>query len=127
MNRKELSRIRHYLGKTQREMAHLLGTSMKAVQSFEQGWRNIPVHVQRQALYLVAMKARPSKGSALCWDVKECPVERRENCPAWEFKCGDLCWFINGTICRGGMQKDWQKKLKICRKCEVFQSALPSI
>ena len=39
MNRKELSQIRHQLGKTQMQMAHLLNVSVKSIQSFEQGWR----------------------------------------------------------------------------------------
>ena len=50
MNRKEFSRIRQHLGKTQKEMAQLLGTSVKAIQSFEQGWRSVPGHIERQAL-----------------------------------------------------------------------------
>ena len=50
----EFSSIRAYLGKTQKELAQLLGTSLKAIQSFEQGWRRIPVHVERQVLFLLA-------------------------------------------------------------------------
>jgi hypothetical protein len=57
--------------------------------------------------------------------VKNCPVERRKICPAWEFKTGNLCWFINGTICEGGVQHDWKEKMKICRSCEVFRSLVP--
>jgi DNA-binding XRE family transcriptional regulator len=38
MDRKELSKIRQRLGKSQKEMAQLLAISLKAVQSFEQGW-----------------------------------------------------------------------------------------
>ena len=53
MDKKEFSQIRHHLGKTQRQMAQLLGTSPKAIQSFEQGWRNVPVHIERQALFLM--------------------------------------------------------------------------
>jgi DNA-binding XRE family transcriptional regulator len=41
MNKKELSKIRQRLGKSQKEMAQLLAISLKAVQSFEQGWRNM--------------------------------------------------------------------------------------
>jgi DNA-binding XRE family transcriptional regulator len=127
MNRQQLSIIRHYLGKTQRELAQLLGTSPKAMWSFEKGWRRIPVHVQRQVLFLLTMKMRENACSALCWEVKQCPMEKRKDCPAWEFRCGDLCWFINGTICQGGMQKDWHKKMKICEECEVFRASLSAI
>ena len=127
MKREELWIIRHYLGKTQREMAQLLGISERAMASFEKGWRRIPVHVQRQALFLLTMKMRGNGRGGACWDVKNCSVERRNDCPAWEFQCGDLCWFINGTICQGGMQKNWQKKMKICRECEVLRSSLSSL
>ena len=37
MNKKEFSQIRQHLGKTQNQTAQLLGISLKAVQSFEQG------------------------------------------------------------------------------------------
>ena len=40
MKRKQLAEIRRHLGKTQSQMAQILGVSPKAVQSFEQGWRN---------------------------------------------------------------------------------------
>jgi DNA-binding XRE family transcriptional regulator len=122
MERKEFSEIRSGLGKTQRQMAQLLGTSLKAIQSFEQGWRNIPVHIERQVLFLLAMKRSPEKKNKPCWAVEKCPKETRENCPAWEFQSGNLCWFINGTICHGQRQKSWQEKMKICRECKVFSS-----
>ncbi len=128
MNKKGLSKIRHHLGKTQGQLAQLLGVSTKAIQSFEQGWRRVPPYVERQTLFLLAMKAsRDEERVPMCWEVKKCPAETREGCPAWEFQCGHLCWFINGTICRGGVEKIWEKKMKICRKCEVFRSALPRL
>jgi len=126
MTRKEFSKIRQSMEKTQNQMAQLLGLSTKAIQSFEQGWRNIPVHVERQTLLLIARKNRKDSEAGMCWQIKDCPIETRERCPAWEFQCGDLCWFINGTICRGGAQKSWQKKMRICRQCEVFKSTLPT-
>ena len=57
MNKKEFSQIRRNLGKTQKQMAQLLGTSLKAIQSFEQGWREIPLPVERQALFPMALKS----------------------------------------------------------------------
>ncbi len=121
MKQQELIDIRTYLKKTQSQMAHLLGISLKAVQAFEQGWRNIPTHVERQAWLLLAMK-KGSKNQKPCWTVLKCPTERKANCPAWELGCENLCWFINGTICQGKIQKDWKKKMKLCRKCKVFIS-----
>jgi len=58
--------IRKRLGKTQKELAALLGTSLKAVSSYEQGWRGIPTHVERQILFLLSQKMRqqqPPKNS----------------------------------------------------------------
>ena len=123
MNKEEFSKIRRHLGKTQNQMAQLLGTSLKAVQSFEQGWRRIPVHIERQVLFLLAMKRSHNKRSTPCWVIQECPVGIRRNCPAWEFQSGDLCWFINGTICHGEVQ-GWQKKISLCRQCKVFEPIL---
>jgi hypothetical protein len=125
MGKKEFSRIRLYLGKTQNQMAQLLGISLKAIQSFEQGWRIIPVHTERQVLFLLGLKKSPRRKNKPCWVIRECPREVKQNCPAWEFQVGHLCWFINGTICRGQVQKNWHKKMKMCRQCEVFQTMLP--
>jgi hypothetical protein len=125
MEKKEFSEIRRYLGKTQKQMAQLLGTSLKAIQSFEQGWRKIPVHTERQVLFLLWAKKSPRKVTRPCWVMQKCPTSTRRNCPAWEFQIGHLCWFINGTICHGEVQESWQSKIKICRHCEVFQSRLP--
>jgi DNA-binding XRE family transcriptional regulator len=126
MDNKVFSRIRRRLGKTQKQMAELLGTSLKAIQSFEQGWRNIPVHIERQVLFLLAMKRGRGEHEP-CWVIEKCPLEKRQKCPAWEFQCGNLCWFINGTICHGEVQTSWQKKIEECRKCEVFRSILPGL
>jgi DNA-binding XRE family transcriptional regulator len=125
MKKKEFAEIRRHLGKTQSQMAQVLGVSTKAIQSFEQGWRNIPVHVERQILFILALENRAAKNDKPCWLMRRCPAENRQNCPAWQFDAGHLCWFINGTICEGTPQGSWQKKLKICRECEVYRSILP--
>jgi len=71
------------------------------------------------------LKSRASKKGKPCWLARQCPAEDRENCPAWQFDAGNLCWFINGTYCEGSVQGSWQKKMKICRECEVYRSILP--
>jgi DNA-binding XRE family transcriptional regulator len=124
LDRKEFSSLRQRLRKTQREMAELLGTSLKAVQSFEQGWRKVPVHIERQALFLISTRRGGSRKSRPCWDVRGCSPEIRESCPAWEFNLGHLCWFVNGTICRGKTQGGWPQKMKVCRSCEVFAQTI---
>ena len=127
MDKREFSQIRYGLGKTQNQLAELLGISLKAVQSFEQGWRNIPAHTERQLLFLLTLKRSHSKGNGPCWVVRTCTVEIRQKCPAWDFQAGHLCWFINGTVCQGKVQEGWQKKMKICRQCEVFRFVLDLI
>jgi len=105
-------------------MAQLLGTSEKAIQGYEQGWRKVPMHVERQVLFLVSRLREKKKDLKPCWVIKKCPPKRKKQCPAWEFRSGRLCWFINGTICEGKVQKNWHEKMKICRSCEVFSTFL---
>jgi DNA-binding transcriptional regulator YiaG len=126
MNRETFSKIRHYLGKTQNQLAQLLCTSPKAVQSFEQGWRNIPVHAERQLLFLLAMKdSKGKKKTKPCWEITKCSSANRQSCPVQEFHAGHFCWLINGTLCAGKAQKSWQQKMNLCSECQVFQSMLP--
>ena len=83
MNRREFVKIRHRSGKTQVQLARLLGVSVKAIQSCEQGWRKIPLHSERQLLLLLALNHSRAGKNSPCWLKKGCPVENRENCPAW--------------------------------------------
>ena len=125
MDAKEFSQIRHFLGKSQNQLAQLLGVSTIAIQSFEQGWRHIPASAERQLLFLVSLKRSLDKNINACWEITNCPTEWRENCTAWEFKAGYFCWFVNGTFCQGECQEHWEKKIKLCRQCEVFRSMIP--
>ena len=124
MQKSEFKLFRNKLGKTQKQMAELLGTSLKAIHSYEQGWRTVPVHVERQVYFLLSRLAKKNKATKARWVIKKCSREQRRQCPSWEFSSGDLCWFINGTICEGTVQKDWKEKMKICRTCKVFNSML---
>ena len=120
MDKKEFKSYRNEMEKTQKQMAQLLGTSLKAIHSYEQGWRTIPPAVERQMYFLVSRLNSSAKSKKPCWKIKNCPTEQKKKCPAWEFRSGNLCWFINGTICEGQIRKTWQEKMKICRSCEVF-------
>jgi MOSC domain-containing protein YiiM/DNA-binding XRE family transcriptional regulator len=123
----EFSHLRKALNKTQKEVATLLGTSLKAVHSYEQGWRTIPVHVERQMLFLYLRRRGAPQKPHPCWKVKRCPADRRSRCPAWEFRAGTLCWFISGTICGGAVQRHWREKIAVCRHCEVLAPLLPML
>ena len=124
MDDKEFFRARKILEKTQKQLAELLGSSIKAVHSYEQGWRKVPAHVERQIFFLLARKQGGEQATKACWTIKKCPKKRKTQCPAYEFQAGRLCWFINGTICEGEVQQNWQEKMKICRECEVLKNLL---
>lgn len=125
MTGKELSEIRRHMGKTQSAMADLLGVSHKAIQSFEQGWRRIPAHVERQALWLLAHQRMENTKAKTCWTVRKCSLLTRRHCPAWEFQTGRFCWFVNGTVCHGKRQGSWEEKMAMCRRCDAFRAVMP--
>jgi len=120
MDSKKFSELRKKLNKTQKELAELLGTSLKAICSYEQGWRTIPTHAERQLFFLLARKADAGNTQKNCWEIIDCSDEQREKCPAWEFNSGKFCWFINGTICNNQTQTSWKEKIEICQECEVM-------
>ena len=127
MESRQFNLIRRYLGKTQSQLARLLCVSTKAIQSFEQGWRNVPASAERQLLFLLSLKKASDEDAKPCWETLACPVEWRENCTAWEFKAERFCWLVNGTFCQGEYQDNWEKKIDLCHQCEVFTSMLPTI
>lgn len=124
MDSKEFIQLRKTLSKTQKQMAQLLGTSIKAIHSYEQAWRTIPAYVERQMYFLVSRMDKNRQRRKPCWVIKKCSPDQKKRCPAWEFKSGELCWFINGTVCEGTVQANWKEKMKICRSCEVFSDLL---
>lgn len=124
MESKEFSGFRKKLNKTQKQMSQLLGTSIKAIHSYEQGWRSVPVHVERQLFFLISRQRDIQKKPKACWVTKKCPSTQKKQCPAWEFQAGTLCWFINGTICEGDVQRNWKEKMNLCKECVVLSSLL---
>jgi len=126
MNAEEFIQSRHYLGKSQSQMAEMLSVSTKAVQSFEQDWRNVPASVERQLMFLLYLTRKSSLGEMKnCWETIGCPDEWKKKCNAWECGEGHLCWFVNGNLCRGQSQSDWKHKMDICHNCEVLRSLMP--
>ena len=123
MDRETFVSLRAKLGKTQKLLAGLLGVSLKAVQSYEQGWRSIPIHVERQLFFLVVNQRGDGRLKRQdCWTVKKCG--RKKGCPAWEFQAGHLCWFLSGTLCSCTAHKNWKEKIEVCRHCEVLDALL---
>ncbi len=124
MTSNEFVSFRKKLKKTQKQIAQLLGISIKAVRSYEQGWRTVPSHVERQLMFLVARSGGKKRSIKPCWVITKCPGEKKEKCPAWEFQAGEFCWFLYGTICDGVKHKDWKEKVKLCKSCEALSPEL---
>ncbi|MBI9075769.1 MAG: helix-turn-helix domain-containing protein [Desulfatibacillum sp.] len=116
--------VRKALKKTQAGLADLLGVSVKAVRSYEQGWRKIPAHVERQMYFLISRKEKKGKPPP-CWVINRCPSKVKKNCPAWEYRAGDMCWLIHGTQCRAHLLHDAKDIMSRCRKCRVIEELTP--
>ncbi len=124
MERSEFKNIRKALEMTQKEIAQVLAVSLKAVHSYEQGWRTVPPAVERQLYLLLGRKAGARNGPD-CWETKGCPPETRRLCPAGRWNSGDLCWAITGTLCEGEDRGSWREKMASCRACPVFTARVP--
>lgn len=92
--------IRGILGRTQAEMAAALGVSSKAIQSYEQGWRAVPVRVMIQILVLLALYRKQAMDDVPCWEIRKCPTSERERCASFTVGRGQFCWFIGSKNCR---------------------------
>ncbi len=92
--------VRGILGRTQAELANALGVSEKAVQSYEQGWRDVPVRVLIQLLLLLALYRRRMMDDVPCWEIRKCSPARRERCASFTVGRGQFCWFIGSKDCR---------------------------
>ncbi len=122
LEKQEFAVSRKRLGKTQKQLAELLGMALKTVHSYEQGWRKIPTHIERQMLFLLCKQRVRQKTLVPCWDKKQC--EYKLECPAWEFQSGHLCWFLNGTHCEHTQGMTNGDKIQRCRSCEILTSLL---
>ena len=87
-------RIRRSFGITQAKLAAAMGTSVKAIQSYEQGWRNVPTRALIQLLVLLAIHRRRQIDPVPCWEIKKCPQRVRAGCPSYTIGDGQFCWFV---------------------------------
>lgn len=110
---------RKSLNVNQKELANLLGVSVRAVQSYEQGWRPIPQYIQKLTMLMLFLRHSRGKKIPLCWKVMDCPKDRRQSCPSKQHANGRLCWIILGTTCGGKTHKTWDEKMEQCSKCPV--------
>ena len=119
--------VRAELGRSQREMAHLLGVSTKAVQSYEQGWRKTPPHVEQMVLLQAILRRHPDlRRIPYCWKLNKCSQELRGECPSARLKTPGFCWLITGTLCHGRPSGSWAAKRDRCLECQVMRRLLES-
>ena len=119
------ARLRASLGKSQRELAELLDISLKAVESYEQGWRKVPAHVERILYFLLfKLKEEEIEAEDPCWTSKACPDDRRSKCVAYVAKEGSFCWFFTGRLCTTAKVDE---ETGGCYTCEVFTRMLSRI
>jgi DNA-binding transcriptional regulator YiaG len=131
MSGDEFAHLRASLGKSQRELAELLGLSQKAVESYEQGWRRVPAHVER-VLYFLLFKLNEDEIEAEdpCWQSQACPDEQRSKCIAYVAKAGSYCWFFTGKLCSSARGSDGGSPGLDdggCYTCSVFTRMLGKI
>ncbi|MFQ5480468.1 MAG: response regulator [Thermodesulfobacteriota bacterium] len=55
-----------------------------------------------------------------CWKAKKCD---EKSCPSYKQEENLRCWEVAGTLCGGEVQGTSARKLKDCRKCDVFKAA----
>ena len=118
----DLKVVRQELGLSQAALARLVGFSVRAIQSCEQGWRKPGAALERSTLLLL-MAHRHENGLAdvRCWETMNCPPARREECITYRSRQGHLCWFLNGTLCTDTKLQDWESKRPVCLNCPLFQ------
>ena len=122
---KTIRKLRGILKRTQQELANALGISSKAIQSYEQGWRPVPIRVMIQMLVLLGLQQKQGKKAVTCWEIKKCVESKRNKCASYIMGHGQFCWFVAGRSCN---PKSTRSKTKIlpCLKCPVVMRLLKS-
>ena len=93
----DLRVVREQLGKSQSEFAAMLGISVRAVQSYEQGWRGVPVGVRKLAALFYYFSWRSRQGYlSPCWEAMDCDPAIRKRCAVHQLRAGEFCWLFNG-------------------------------
>ncbi|MEW5949285.1 MAG: ATP-binding protein [Thermodesulfobacteriota bacterium] len=52
-----------------------------------------------------------------CWEIENCD---KKECPAYG-RTDVMCWFIDGTLCKGQPMGKFPDKLDECRECRVYR------
>ena len=121
----DVKAIREELGLSQSALAAMVGISVRAIQSYEQGWRHPSGMVERVLLLLlIAHRNGDMLASRRCWEQKNCALEIRNRCIAYVTRQGHLCWFFTGTLCEGKRKASLSDKMRTCMECGVMQVLL---
>jgi DNA-binding XRE family transcriptional regulator len=124
VNSNAVKQIRSALGLTQSAVARALGISIRAVQSYEQGWRETPTSVTVQLLVLAAAYRSSALDGKPCWEVTGCPAVKQMQCPC-RHTDGHLCWLVSGRMC-GVPSGSEEGSLQPCLDCLVVRRLLSS-
>ena len=119
-----LKHIRAILGRTQKEMSVALGIAEKTVQSYEQGWRDVPSRVMIQLLVLLALYRRQTMDDVPCWEIRECSPEQREQCASFQVSRGQFCWFVGAAHCHPRNRDGDPGPILPCMQCPVIKRLL---
>ncbi|MDA8212760.1 MAG: HAMP domain-containing methyl-accepting chemotaxis protein [Clostridia bacterium] len=61
--------------------------------------------------------------SRRCWEIKNCPADRKQKCPAVHTD-EERCWLISGTWCGGVKQGDADAKRHNCMNCNAYREMM---
>ena len=111
--------VRRALGMTQTEFADVLGVSARAVQSYEQGWREIPSSARLHMFAVLAAARRSTLGDVPCWEVTGCPESTRRTCRSHRLNGGLFCWLVAGRAC--GRRCGRSERQRMCLDCPVIR------
>jgi DNA-binding XRE family transcriptional regulator len=114
--------VRKSLAMTQAEFAGVLGVSVRAVQSYEQGWRVIPTATILHMFALLASIRRRDLGEVPCWVLKGCSDSARADCRSHCLNGGLFCWLVAGNVFGKGSEEPCGP-LK-CIDCAVIRRLL---
>jgi hypothetical protein len=116
------------MGLSQSELGGLVGISSRAIQSYEQEWRQPSELVERMLLLLLVAHRNGVRLSRFrCWEQTECSPGVRKKCIAHVARQGHLCWFLTGTMCKGQRQGSWGDKLRLCLDCSFMRGLLKPV
>jgi len=82
------------------QLAQLPGTFLKAVQSFKQGCRDIPVSAERQVPFLMALKSSRNKKARPCWVIRRCPKKSDNSAQRRSFRQDTCAGSLTGRSVR---------------------------